>query len=201
MPELLKMASCSSDWKRISVESSFMFPRRPSQLRDWAGLIHTDRCFCTWTHTDYNLCLQSVILYLLWAVGSCLFDFSCCKRRALVSVFVQSTALFFSFFFFFAFCDIWPPRCNGHLNYNNHTILYALYDCGQLTFGVRDNEGSFFFDAHLVVWGRCFEFCDIYLQRYKVCCMIFGNWHLESEIQRLTPTRFQTDIITVHIVY
>ena len=37
-PDLLTTASCREDWKRISVESSIMFPRWPSRSRDWSGL-------------------------------------------------------------------------------------------------------------------------------------------------------------------
>ena len=42
MPELLTRASCKQtkkkDWKRISAESSLMFPRRSYQSRDWGVL-------------------------------------------------------------------------------------------------------------------------------------------------------------------
>ena len=34
MPELLIMASCRKDWKKISTESSLMSPRRPKRSRD-----------------------------------------------------------------------------------------------------------------------------------------------------------------------
>ena len=42
MLELLTMASCRKDWKKISVESSLMYPRRPSRSRDWTELNWTD---------------------------------------------------------------------------------------------------------------------------------------------------------------
>ena len=35
MPELLTMAFCRKDWKRISDESSLMFSRRSNRSRDW----------------------------------------------------------------------------------------------------------------------------------------------------------------------
>ena len=35
MPELLTKPSAERDWKRISAESSFMYPRRPNRSRDW----------------------------------------------------------------------------------------------------------------------------------------------------------------------
>ena len=41
MPELLTMASCRKDWKRISAESFLMPPpppRRPNRPWDWIGL-------------------------------------------------------------------------------------------------------------------------------------------------------------------
>ena len=34
LPELLTMASCRKDWKRISAESSLKSPRRPNRSRD-----------------------------------------------------------------------------------------------------------------------------------------------------------------------
>ena len=34
IPELLTRASCRKDWKRISAESSLVFPRRPNRSRD-----------------------------------------------------------------------------------------------------------------------------------------------------------------------
>ena len=34
IPELLTRASCRKDWKRISAESSFMYPRRPNRSMD-----------------------------------------------------------------------------------------------------------------------------------------------------------------------
>ena len=38
MPELFTRAFCRKDLKMISAESSIMFPRRPSQSRDWTEL-------------------------------------------------------------------------------------------------------------------------------------------------------------------
>ena len=37
MPELLKMASCRTDWKMISVESSLMSPKWPIYFRRWTA--------------------------------------------------------------------------------------------------------------------------------------------------------------------
>ena len=38
MSELLTLAPCRKDWKRISAESSPMSPRRPNRSRDWTDL-------------------------------------------------------------------------------------------------------------------------------------------------------------------
>ena len=43
MPELLTIASCRKDWKRISAESSLMSHRRPNRLRDWTHPIMIGR--------------------------------------------------------------------------------------------------------------------------------------------------------------
>ena len=38
MPELLRMAPCRKDWKRVSAELSRVSPQQPSQLGDWTEL-------------------------------------------------------------------------------------------------------------------------------------------------------------------
>ena len=44
MPELPTRASCTTDWKKISAESSLLFPRRPNRSRDGTEL-HSSNLF------------------------------------------------------------------------------------------------------------------------------------------------------------
>ena len=75
VPESLTSAFCRKDWKRISAESSVVFPRRPSQSRDWTEVtvfslrlcdvycVHMCNLFCG---LSYFCDLSCPVMFLVW---------------------------------------------------------------------------------------------------------------------------------------
>ena len=83
MPELLTMASCRKDWKRISPESSVMSPQQSNQSRDWTELnfVYTFSCLaCQYVCAVVALVISVVSTECCWLPLSavCSFQASIC---------------------------------------------------------------------------------------------------------------------------